>query len=195
VKRAITITGWQRPQLFHALLKSLAANDLRGWQIFVQLEPSEYVEVYRAAAAEVLADVPVFVTANPERLGIRMNPYSLLSRVFEGKADFVLYLEEDLLLAPDATALAQWYASNHRSGRLQSLPDSLHQPRAYREDAGERRVRGGPRSGPDGESAGVAGRLHAKLPGSRHLGLRLPITKETGKPRGNRPSLQVGHRG
>jgi hypothetical protein len=115
VKRAITITGWQRPQLFDALLKSLAANDLRGWQIFVQLEPSEFVEAYRAAAAEVLPDVPVFLTVNPERLGIRMNPYSLFSRVFEEKADFVLHLEEDLLLAPDATALAQWYAGNCRS--------------------------------------------------------------------------------
>ena len=115
MKRAITITGWQRPELFHALLKSLAANDLRGWQIFVQLEPSEYSEAYCAAAAEILSGVPLSITVNPERLGVRINPYSLLSRVFEEKADFVLYLEEDLLLAPDATALAQWYATNHRS--------------------------------------------------------------------------------
>ena len=114
MKRAITITGWQRPELFHALLKSLAANDLRGWQIFVQLESSEYSEAYCAAAAEILSGVPLSIKVNPERLGVRMNPYSLLSRVFEEKADFVLYLEEDLLLAPDATALAQWYATNHR---------------------------------------------------------------------------------
>ena len=114
MKRAITITGWQRPELFNALLKSLAANDLRGWQIFVQLESSEYSEAYCAAAAEILSGVPLSITVNPERLGVRMNPYSLLSRVFEEKADFVLYLEEDLLLAPDATALAQWYATNHR---------------------------------------------------------------------------------
>ena len=78
MKRAITITGWQRPELFHALLKSLAANDLRGWQIFVQLEPSEYSEAYCAAAAEILSGVPLSITVNPERLGVRMNPYSLL---------------------------------------------------------------------------------------------------------------------
>ena len=115
MKRAITITGWRRPELFHALLKSLAANDLRGWQIFIQLEPSEYSEAYCAAAAEILSGVPLSITVNPERLGVRMNPYSLLSRVFEEKVDFVLYLEEDLLLAPDATALAEWYGANHRS--------------------------------------------------------------------------------
>ncbi len=96
-------------------MKSLAANDLRGWQIFVQLEPSKYSEAYCAAAAGILSGVPLSITVNPERLGVRMNPYGLLSRVFEEKADFVLYLEEDLLLAPDATALAQWYAANHRS--------------------------------------------------------------------------------
>jgi hypothetical protein len=115
VKRVITITGWQRPELFHGLLKSLAANDLRGWQIFLQLEPGEYSEAYCAAAAELLSGVPLSITVNPERLGVRMNPYNLLSRVFEEKADFVLYLEEDLLLAPDATALAQWYGANYRS--------------------------------------------------------------------------------
>ncbi len=115
MKRAITITGWHRPELFRALLKSLAANDLRGWQIFVQLEPSEFLDEFRAAAAESLSEVPLSITVNAQRLGIRENPYSLLSRVFDDGADLVLYLEEDLLLAPDATALARWFADNHRS--------------------------------------------------------------------------------
>ncbi len=114
MKRAITITGWQRPELFRALLKSLAANDLRGWDIFVQLEPSDSLDEFRAAAAESLCEVPLSITVNAQRLGIRENPYSLLSRVFDDGADLVLYLEEDLLLAPDATALARWYAENHR---------------------------------------------------------------------------------
>ncbi|MGC1586821.1 MAG: hypothetical protein WA791_14170, partial [Rhodomicrobium sp.] len=114
MKRAITITGWQRPQLFLMLLESLAANDLDGWEVLIQLEPSEFVDEYRAAAAEKLSEVLVSITVNHERLGIRNNPYSLLSRAFDDHTDFVLYLEEDLLLAADATALAQWYAENHR---------------------------------------------------------------------------------
>jgi hypothetical protein len=114
VKRAITITGWQRPQLFRELLKSLAANDLKDWGVQIQLEPSEFVEEFRLAAAEHLPNVPFSLSVNSERLGIRNNPYRLLSRVFDEGADFVLYLEEDLSLAPDATAMAQWYAENHR---------------------------------------------------------------------------------
>ena len=114
MKRTITITGWQRPQLFRELLKSLAVNDLQGWEVFVQLEPSEFVEEYRAAAAENLRAVPVSFVVNRERLGIRRNPYRLLERAFDEGADLVLYLEEDLLLAQDATALALWFAKNHR---------------------------------------------------------------------------------
>jgi hypothetical protein len=112
--RAITITGWQRPHLFRSLLRSLAANDLRGWNIFVQLEPSEFVEDFRTAAAEILPPTLTSIVVNPERLGVRLNPYRLLSRVFNEGADLVLYLEEDLLLSDDVTALATWYAENHR---------------------------------------------------------------------------------
>jgi hypothetical protein len=112
--RAITITGWQRPHLFRSLLRSLAANDLRGWSIFIQLEPSEFVEDFRTAAAEILSATPTSIVVNAERLGVRLNPYRLLSRVFNEGADLVLYLEEDLLLSDDVTALAQWYANNHR---------------------------------------------------------------------------------
>lgn len=113
MKRAITITGWRRPQLFFGLLKSLAANPLRGWDILIQLEPSEFVDDYRAAAGK-LSGVSVSITVNQERLGIRNNPHSLLCRAFGEGADVLLYLEEDLLLAPDATTLALWYAENHR---------------------------------------------------------------------------------
>jgi hypothetical protein len=112
--RAITITGWRRPHLFRTLLRSLAANDLREWDIFIQLEPSEFVEDFRIAAAEILSATSTSIVVNPERLGVRTNPYRLLSRAFNEGADFVLYLEEDLLLSDDVTALALWYAENHR---------------------------------------------------------------------------------
>lgn len=114
MKRTITITGWQRPELFRGLLRSLAANDLHGWNISIQLEPSEFVEDYRAAAAEMPSAIPLSLVVNAERLGIRHNPFRLLDRVFNEGADFVLYLEEDLLLSADATALAAWYVKNHR---------------------------------------------------------------------------------
>ena len=76
VKRAITITGWQRPQLFLGLLELLAANHLGGWDILIQLEPSEFVDDYRAAAGK-LSGVSVSITVNQERLGIRIAYYTV----------------------------------------------------------------------------------------------------------------------
>ena len=38
--RSITITGFRRPFLFRAMLGTLLANDLAGWRILIQVEPS-----------------------------------------------------------------------------------------------------------------------------------------------------------
>ena len=100
MERVITITGWRRPQLFRTLIESLAMNDLHGWVIRVQLEPSQFVEQYRSVASEILGTIPMICW----------------TALFRQGAELVLYLEEDLQLAPDATALAQWYAENHRRG-------------------------------------------------------------------------------
>ena len=72
------------------------------------------MDQYRAAASELLSSIPIYFSVNSKQLGVRLNPYDLLNRVFQAGAELVLYLEEDLRLAPDATALAQWYAENHR---------------------------------------------------------------------------------
>ncbi len=112
--KIITITGYRRPHLFAELLDSLIANDLEGWRVNIQIEPSNAAGAFERIAAEKLAGIEWSVLINPDVLGIRENPYRLLSRSFEEGAGLVLYLEEDLLIAKDATELAQWYGDNHR---------------------------------------------------------------------------------
>jgi hypothetical protein len=112
--RAITITGYRRPHLFRDLLVSLRANDLAGWRVFVQVEPSPVAGEFAEIAATLLDGIAHEVAINPQRLGVRLNPFQLLDRVVAGGADLVLYLEEDLLLAPDTTRLALWYEEAHR---------------------------------------------------------------------------------
>lgn len=112
--RVIVITGFRRPGLFRDLLASLARNDLTGWRVAVRLEPSPQVPAFRAAVAELLAGHEVTVTVNPRRLGVRANPFAALDEAFAGGATGVLYLEEDLVVAPDATRLADWYFAQHR---------------------------------------------------------------------------------
>ena len=110
----IVITGYRRPALFRDLLHSLVRNDLAGWRVAIHLEPSPQVPAFAQAAAELLAGQDYAITVNPRRLGIRANPFHALDLAFAAGAPGVLYLEEDLVVAPDATALANWYFARHR---------------------------------------------------------------------------------
>lgn len=110
----ITLTGYRRPQLFRDTLASLAANDLTGWQIAIRVEPSPDAAAFAEIAASVLGGHPHCVTVNQTRLGVRENPFRAIDGAFAGGSTLNLCLEEDLVLAPDATALAAWFGRNHR---------------------------------------------------------------------------------
>lgn len=112
--RTIAVTGYNRPELFARMLRSLAANDLAHWQVAIHLEPGACVGAYSEAAHGCLGAVPHSIVVNERRLGVRANPFAMLERVCAEGPELVLYLEDDLLLAPDATRLAQWYQANAR---------------------------------------------------------------------------------
>ena len=112
--RTITATAYRRPYLFKAMLETLLANDLAGWRIVVQIDPSPVADDIVQIAHSLLQAHDREVIVNPGRLGVCENPYRLLERVFADGSGFNLYVEEDLLLAPDATKLALWYEAHHR---------------------------------------------------------------------------------
>ena len=112
--RSITITGFRRPYAFRAMLGSLLANDLAGWRILIQVEPSPVAEDFAAITTELLAGHDHELVFNASRLGIDENPLRLIERAFAEGSELNLYLEEDLLLAPDVTRLASWFEQNHR---------------------------------------------------------------------------------
>lgn len=114
----ITLTGYKRPQLFRDTLVSLAANDLRDWQISIRIEPGPAAQEFVAIAASVLGGNAHSVKVNETRLGVRDNPFRVIDAAFAQGSALNLCLEEDLLLAPDATALALWFLRNHRPGWL-----------------------------------------------------------------------------
>lgn len=113
--KTIAITGYNRPQLFSQMLKSLSANQLDGWNIYIQLEPSSAVTAYMEAAHRHLSHVDYHIVINERRLGVRRNPFSMLNYVFNKEPEIVIYLEDDLLVAPDITELADWYCHNRPS--------------------------------------------------------------------------------
>jgi tetratricopeptide (TPR) repeat protein len=110
--KSISITGYRRPKYFRQLLECLVENDLHGWKVEIQLEPSPYVGDYIGIAKELLSGYQCAISVNPYLLGVRLNPFALLSRLFEGGSDIVLYLEEDMVISRDAVELANWYSQN-----------------------------------------------------------------------------------
>jgi hypothetical protein len=112
--RTITIPGYKRPAIFRDSLKHLVANDLTGWRICIQLEPTEMVDQYKAAAAESLPGIDYEITINPKRLGLRENTFALMEKVFAAGSELNIYLEEDVVIASDVTRLAAWYQDHYQ---------------------------------------------------------------------------------
>jgi hypothetical protein len=111
----ITVTGKDRPGLFRDMLASLRANDLAGWRIVIAIDGDRVQEFAEIARTE-LHGIDYELSGNGTVLGIRLNPFRLLSRVFAEGSVLNLYLEEDFLVSPDATRLALWYHRHHRLG-------------------------------------------------------------------------------
>lgn len=105
----ITITAYQRPHYFERLLKSLIQNELTGWPIHIQLEPSEHIDSFLEICERLLSPYDYFIGINSKRLGVRNNPYSLLKKTFSQGATCCIYLEEDLIVSKDITQIAAWY--------------------------------------------------------------------------------------
>lgn len=114
VHRSITITGMSRPALFRQALMTLRGNALDGWRVHIRIEPSEQSRHFAEIAAETLPAGSFELTVNTERLGIILNPRAAIDDAFAAGSAFNLHIEEDLLLAPDATAMALWFERHHR---------------------------------------------------------------------------------
>jgi hypothetical protein len=105
-ERTVSLTVCDRPHYLRRTLDSLARNDLRGWHLVIALEPGSAA---CASLCHSISFMPKIIIANPERLGVRGNPFNLLDYVFYKGSRLNVYVEDDLVLAPDALALAAWY--------------------------------------------------------------------------------------
>jgi hypothetical protein len=112
--RTITITAYRRPHLLQAMLRTLTANALTGWRILIGIEPSPFTKENLSVITRMLRGCDYQASVNDVVLGIKQNPFQLIERAFAAGSELNLYLEEDLLLSPDATGLSLWYQANHR---------------------------------------------------------------------------------
>jgi ADP-heptose:LPS heptosyltransferase len=130
----ITITGEREPLLFRELLHSLIANDLAGWKIFVQLEPTPAPTQYVEIASELLGRFEYSLTVNPRPLGARETAFRLLEYVFRQGSLLNINLAGDTLVGRDTTRLAQWYFEHHRPEWMCLSLSSLARPLTFLSD-------------------------------------------------------------
>ena len=115
--KVITLPVATRPHYLKQMLNSLRDNNLDGWTLYVNAEPNqEVIDVIKA-----IDFIEVSLVINTERLGVRKNPFNVLNRAFENGAEFVLHLEDDLILSPDAVDLANWYYDEYSDNPMDYL--------------------------------------------------------------------------
>lgn len=112
MKKTITIAAYNRPGLLRLLLKSLKhqLHSLADYRLYIRIDAGgeRFERVKQVALAVDFMDREVSYPEQNE--GINMNTYKLMEWVFEEEgADWNVYLEDDLLLSPDAFDLVEWY--------------------------------------------------------------------------------------
>ena len=109
--KTITLIAYNRPHYLKRMLESLSRNNLEGYHLYCGVEPNcqEVIDICKA-----IDFVPCMVHVNAVQMGITANALGVLDRAFDAGSEFNVYLEDDLLLAPDTLDLANWYATHPR---------------------------------------------------------------------------------
>lgn len=133
MKKTITIAAYNRPSNLARLLDSLKGQltSLEDYDLFIRIDVGgkNFEEVRDLAKSVNFISTTVGYPLTNQ--GINRNTYETMWWAFEVvKADFNLYLEDDLLLSPDALSLAEWYIQQDledvAAGCLCNLAGSLN---------------------------------------------------------------------
>lgn len=137
--KAIVLVTQHRSHYVEKTLIALAENRLDGWTLYVGMEP--LFPAVEALIASVKF-IPKVVFRNAYQLGVRLNNFVTISKAIMDGAESILYLEDDVLLSPDAVDLANWYLDRkvqfsdpkHVGLGLQSLPSDPTKPAALTQE-------------------------------------------------------------
>lgn len=116
--KTITLPVYRRADRLKETLAGLRRNRLDGYTLFVQAEPG-YPEVHDLARK--IDFMPVSLEVNPVRLGLNGNIQAALTRAMKAGSEFNVALEDDILLAPDALDLAEWFYAHPARDAYASL--------------------------------------------------------------------------
>lgn len=115
--RIITVVVYNRPQYFKRCLLSIIKNNLKGWKIFFNIEPSEHIEVIKYLIKDIIPnEVDFKIKINPNKTDLQNHCYLALDSAFNANGKSIIYLEEDVVISSDVTRLADWYYMQNRKG-------------------------------------------------------------------------------
>lgn len=118
---SISITAFNRPDLLKQVVDSILSNDTSGFtHCYCGIEPERQEENFKELV-RLQERFEVFECVfNKSNMGVRKNPFNLLSYVFDEKnnVDFNLYLEDDSLLSPDAFDFVRFYLKNYSANNI-----------------------------------------------------------------------------
>jgi hypothetical protein len=104
--KTITLVACNRLHYLAKTIECLRRNHLEGYTLFIGVEPVDDAVVEYCRQLDFM---PIDLTVNATRLGVAWNPKATISRAFDAGSEFNVALEDDLLLAPDALDLANWF--------------------------------------------------------------------------------------
>jgi glycosyltransferase involved in cell wall biosynthesis len=115
MKKTITVAAYNRPELLAKLLQSLK-EQMRppsDYTLYIRIDAGgdRFRDVKRVAFGVNFMAADVFYPQQNE--GCIMNTFKLMEQAFEREGtDWNVYLEDDLLLSPDAFNLVEWYIAH-----------------------------------------------------------------------------------
>jgi hypothetical protein len=127
----ISVIAYQRPQYFRNLLEALSkCHGIEKYTVLFCLEPSESGVIELAQNFDAAKEV--IVQVNPKRLGFNQNIRQGVETGFQ-YGDFVILLEEDLILAPDALVwfedAREKYQDDPSVFTVSAYSDNCHHPK------------------------------------------------------------------
>lgn len=108
--KTICICTTGRMEYIGDLIESLRRNKTEGWNLYVSMEPGfEDVHSYIRS----IDFIPVTAWVNGRRHGPELNTFIAHWSAINDGADAVLYMDDDMLLSPDAIELCDWYLAHN----------------------------------------------------------------------------------
>lgn len=103
--KTICICHSGRKNYFHQCLLSLQSNDLSGWNILIGCEPGTVTpgELF------IIEGAPIKYQVNGSKLGTGLNQFVTMWGAISEGAEAILFVEDDVILSPDAVRLCNWY--------------------------------------------------------------------------------------